>query len=65
MGTIHPKHKEHTIMALNAGKHVICEKPLGINKNEVEEMIATAQSNKRFLVEAVYPRFTPAFARIR
>ena len=52
-------------MALNAGKHVICEKPLGMNKKEVEEMIAAAQENKRFLMEALWIRFTPAFKRVK
>lgn len=65
IGTLNPQHKEQTIMALNAGKHVICEKPLGMNKKEVEEMIAAAQANKRFLMEALWIRFTPAFKRVR
>jgi len=65
IGTLNPQHKEQTIMALNAGKHVICEKPLGMNKREVEEMIAAAQANKRFLMEAIWTRFTPAFNRVR
>ena len=65
IGTLNPQHKKQTIMALNAGKHVICEKPLGMNKREVEEMIAAAQANKRFLMEAIWTRFTPAFNRVR
>ena len=45
-------HREWTIRALRAGKHVLCEKPLGINAGEVEEMFAEARKAGRLLVEA-------------
>ena len=59
------QHKDHTIMALDSGKHVVCEKPMGINKNEVKEMIDAAKANNRFLMEAVWTRFAPAFVMAR
>lgn len=38
-------HKELAMAAMNAGKHVICEKPVALNSNELEEMIACAEKN--------------------
>ena len=36
-------HKEYTIRALRAGKHVICEKPMALNAIEAQEMIDVAK----------------------
>lgn len=52
-------HKEWSIRAMQAGKHVLCEKPLGIDLAEVDEMIAVAQSTDRLLMEAFMYRFHP------
>ncbi len=44
-------HKEYTIRALKAGKHVICEKPMGMNAQECKEMIAAAKAaNKKLQI---------------
>ncbi len=42
-------HKEYTIRALNAGKHVICEKPMGMDAAECKAMIAAAKNNNKML----------------
>ncbi len=42
-------HKEYTIRALNAGKHVICEKPMGMDATECKAMIAAAKNNNKML----------------
>src|SRR5690606_32432161 len=40
------QHANYTVRAANAGKHVICEKPMAISVHECEEMIAACQRNK-------------------
>lgn len=50
-------HAEPTIQALNAGKHVICEKPLDISVERVNRMIAAAESNDRILAGIFQARF--------
>ncbi len=56
-------HKQLVIDALEAGKHVLCEKPLGCTAEECEEMVATAEATGRFLVEAFMYRHHPQIAR--
>ena len=45
-------HYEWVIKALNAGKHVLCEKPLALNEKEAREMFETAKKNNVYLMEA-------------
>ncbi|MFI6045779.1 Gfo/Idh/MocA family protein [Nocardia sp. NPDC051321] len=52
-------HLTWTLRALNAGKHVVCEKPLGLHADEVEQMITTARAANRLLVEASWNRWHP------
>lgn len=56
-------HKPWTLRALQAGKHVLCEKPLGSDLAEVDEMIAAAQTADRVLMEAFMYRFHPRIQR--
>lgn len=56
-------HKELSIAALRAGKHVICEKPLAINARDCEEMLRVAESCGRHLAEAFMYRHHPQIAR--
>jgi predicted dehydrogenase len=58
------QHLEWVTKSLEAGKHVLCEKPLGLNAQETEEMFATASRTGRLLVEAVWGRWHPRFARM-
>lgn len=56
-------HKELSIAALRAGKHVICEKPLAMNARDCEEMTRVAESSGRLLAEAFMYRHHPQIAR--
>ena len=52
-------HLEWTLKSLNAGKHVLCEKPLGMNAREATEMAAAAGASGKHLMEAFMYRFHP------
>ena len=58
------QHKEWVIAALNAGKHVLCEKPLAMNASEVGTMLDAATRNNRLVVEAVWTRWQPRMQRM-
>jgi len=58
------QHLEWVTKSLEAGKHVLCEKPLGLNASETEAMFASASQSGRLLVEAVWGRWHPRFARM-
>jgi D-xylose 1-dehydrogenase (NADP+, D-xylono-1,5-lactone-forming) len=58
------QHCNWSIKALKAGKHVLCEKPIGINAIEARSMAEAAQANDRLLVEAVWTRWHPRFIRM-
>lgn len=65
IGTPHTFHKEHTILALRHGKHVLCEKPFAINRSEAADMVAVAKETDRFLMEAMWSRFLPTLVKTR
>ncbi len=58
------QHLEWVTKSLEAGKHVLCEKPLGLHASETESMFACALRNDRLLVEAVWGRWHPRFSRM-
>ena len=59
IATPHNLHLENTLLALNHNKHVLCEKPLGVNQREVKIMIEKAGEKNLFLMEALWSRFLP------
>ena len=61
IATPHVFHYEHTLLCLKHKKAVLCEKPLAINKAQVEEMIAAAKKENVFLMEAMWTQFLPHF----
>ncbi|MNB86740.1 1,5-anhydro-D-fructose reductase [compost metagenome] len=65
IGTPHPFHKENALLALRAGKAVLCEKPFTVNSAELEEVVAYAREQKLFLMEAMWSRYIPANAKVR
>ncbi len=65
VATPHTFHKKYSILSLEAGKSVLCEKPLAINVNEMSEMRECARVNKVFLMEAMWTRFLPVVKKVR
>ncbi len=65
VATPHPMHAPNTILALNHGKPVLCEKPFAVNSRESASMISAARSNQLLLVEAMWSRFLPHYRKLR
>ncbi|MCY3812647.1 MAG: Gfo/Idh/MocA family oxidoreductase [Gammaproteobacteria bacterium] len=65
VGTITRLHKEHTLLAIEAGKHVLCEKPLAVNADDAAEMYAAAKAQGVMLQDAMWTRFFPAVEHAR
>ena len=61
----HSAHLEHATMALEAGCAVLCEKPLALNAEQAERLIATARRRDQFLMEAMWTRFLPVMDDVR
>jgi D-xylose 1-dehydrogenase (NADP+, D-xylono-1,5-lactone-forming) len=58
-------HKEWTIRAAEAGKHVLCEKPIALTAQEAEEMAEACEKANVVLAEAFMYRYHPRWERIR
>ncbi len=58
-------HASQTILCLEHGKHVLCEKPLASNAREAREMVAAARLNGCTLMEAMKPTLTPNFEVVK
>ena len=58
-------HRTHTLKALRAGKHVLCEKPLASNEEEAKEMAREAAAAGKVLFEAFHYRYHPAILRAK
>jgi predicted dehydrogenase len=65
ISTPHPFHYENTMMCLDAGKHVLCEKPFAMNAAQARQMIRAARHKRLFLMEAMWTRFIPAMVKVR
>ena len=64
IATPHPMHAEWAIRAAEAGKHVLCEKPLAVSAAAAEAMIAAARRSGTFLGEAFMYRLHPMTAKL-
>ena len=65
IATPHSLHYENMLMGLNAGKHLLCEKPLTLNAPQAQICVNLARQKGLFLMEAVWMRFFPAMAQVR
>lgn len=65
IGTPHSFHKDNTLLCLDHGKAVLCEKPFAINASEAEVMIQVAREKGIFLMEAMWSRYLPVMQRVR
>ncbi|WP_442781153.1 Gfo/Idh/MocA family protein [Arthrobacter sp. MMS18-M83] len=63
VATPHTSHYAVAKAALEAGKHVLCEKPLTINAREADDLVRLAKDKSLFLMEAVWTRFLPSVQR--
>ncbi|MVM35550.1 gfo/Idh/MocA family oxidoreductase [Spirosoma sp. HMF4905] len=63
--TTHPAHREPTVAALNAGSHVLVEKPLASSLEDCDAMIEAAKRNNRYLGVISQRRFYAPSMRIR
>jgi predicted dehydrogenase len=64
ISTPHPLHGEWSIRAAEAGKHILCEKPLTVSAAEAEKVIDAARANDVFLMEAFMYRLHPQIRRL-
>ena len=64
VATPHTLHLENTRLAFDAGKHVLCEKPLGVNTAEAEEMVRLARQHDRFLMEGMWMACHPVIRAV-
>lgn len=65
ISTPHRFHFGNIMLCLNAGKPVLCEKPLTVNANEARELIKTSRAKNIFLMEALWSRYLPIYSVIR
>lgn len=61
IATTNNLHKENVLSCLNAGKHVLSEKPIGVCKKDVIEMVNASRRHNKFLMEGMWTRFLPAY----
>lgn len=64
ISTPHPMHAEWAIKAADAGKHILCEKPIAMNHAEASTIVDAARRNGVFLMEAFMYRCQPLLAKV-
>src|SRR4029077_8126612 len=65
VATPHNLHHEGVMLALNAGKHVVVEKPIALNRAQAVEMVELARRKRLFFAEALWMLFLPKFDVLR
>ncbi|PTM97217.1 Gfo/Idh/MocA family protein [Mycoplana dimorpha] len=59
------QHVEWTIKAADAGKHVLCEKPIALKASEIEALIAARDRNRVLVSEAYMVTYSPVWRKVR
>jgi predicted dehydrogenase len=65
IATLPDSHSLYSISALNAGKHVLCEKPAAVNLKTLEQILQEAKSKKLLFMEGMKPPFFPLYRRLK
>jgi predicted dehydrogenase len=65
VATPHPMHRDNAILALEAGKPVLIEKPFTMNAAEARDVVELAREKRLFAMEAMWTRFLPHIAVVR
>jgi len=65
VATPHPMHRDPSILCLEAGKAVLCEKPFAVNAADARAVVQVARSRGLFLMEAMWTRFLPVMGQVR
>lgn len=65
IGTVNTVHYEVGMIMLDAGKHILCEKPLCVNEGQSKALLDYAREKKLFCMEAIWSRFFPAYSHLR
>jgi predicted dehydrogenase len=65
IATLPDTHAEYSIAALNAGKHVLCEKPSAINLTQLEPVLQLAKAKGLLFMEGMKPPFYPLYQRLK
>lgn len=65
VSTLQSQHFQHTMLCLENGKHVLCEKAFMLNKSEAEEAVNLARAKGLFLGEAIWTRFLPFVQEVK
>ncbi|MGD1856607.1 MAG: Gfo/Idh/MocA family protein [Leptolyngbyaceae cyanobacterium] len=65
IATPQTRHKSDSILCLSAGKAVLCEKPFTVTSQEARDVMAVAQQQQVFCMEAMWMRFMPLIQEVR
>jgi predicted dehydrogenase len=65
IATPNDRHRDDCILALNANKAIVCEKPFALNALETREIIDLAKQKRLFCMEGMWSRFMPAILAAR
>lgn len=65
VATPHSHHFQNAMLALEAGKNVLCEKALTVNAAQARKLVETAKAKNLFFMEAVWTRYFPLSIKLR